>query len=179
MAHHHRRSAHARLTRLASLLALCALGAGAARATAPACAPPAVCSAADFVTRLLTIANTAVADVRDSLERAFGSELARHTQVYLSPRNEHARRNEPARFLQLGDDSHPLRFADHGGCVPFATLEQAFAADGWEGGMSEVPGEVPRLWRFLKGRTQLLAHPASASRTTARDCVQSIVITFR
>jgi hypothetical protein len=85
----------------------------------------------------------------------------------------------PARFVQLGAQRQPLRFAAEGGCVPFAALEHGFATDGWEVGMSEVPGQVPRLWRFLKGRTQLLAHPASASRTTARDCVQSIVITFR
>jgi hypothetical protein len=173
------RGAHTGVAALTLTLALCALGPSLARAAAPACTPPAVCSAADFVTRLLVLANASAADVPQALGRAFGSELARHTHVFVSPRDEHAHRNEPVRFVQLGEQIQPLRFDRDGGCVPFAALEHGFAADGWQGGMNEVPGQVPRLWRFLKGRTQLLAHPASASSATARDCVQWLVISFR
>lgn len=63
--------------------------------------------------------------------------------------------------------------------MPFAALEHGFATDGWEGGTSEVPGQVPRLWRFLKGRTQLLAHAGSASEGARRDCVQWLLISYR
>jgi hypothetical protein len=152
------------------------LGALAGTAQA-ACRPPDLCSPDEFVTRLLQVANqTQPARVPADFERAFGPDLARHTPVLLSEPIEGAQRNDVARFLRLGDETHPLHFGPTDACVTFTALARGFRADGWEGGIEQTPGQS--VLRYLKGFNQLTAARVPGTQATA-DCAASIVITFR
>jgi hypothetical protein len=167
-----------RFSQLAVACAGALLGA-LAMAAQPACHPPDPCSAAEFVTRLLQVANeTQPQRLPADFERAFGPDLARHTRVLVSEPVEGAQKNEVARFVRLGDETHPLHFSAADACVTFAALERGFKADGWEGGVQEVPGAQPVL-RYLKGYNQLTAARVRAGVRATADCAASIVITFR
>lgn len=162
--------------RMLALLALPAL----ASAQAPECAAPQLCTPQEFVTRLLQVADEPrPARVPEAFGRAFGSALGPYTRVLVSQPIEGAQKNMPARFVRLGDESHPLRFSAQPVCVTFGALARGLVRDGWEGGVVTVPGPQGELARYLKGHTQLTAQPAAMNAAGAGDCIQSILITFR
>jgi hypothetical protein len=154
-----------------------------------ACAPAAAeelpcgaspCSAAQFVTRLLQVADEVHGTrVAQDFERAFGSELTRHTSVLISEPIEGAQKNGVARFVRLGDEKSPLRFGASEACVTFTALERALTADGWDGGPIDTPAAQGAVLRYLKGRTQLTAARVPRPTRQTLDCAASIVITYR
>jgi hypothetical protein len=152
--------------------------AGPAAAAQSSCAQSGECTAEEFVTQLLEVANerdpkAVAADV----QRVFGS-AADGTYVFVSallPGSHNAVR----RFLRVGNESYPLRLGAAGGCLTFAALDRRLAADGWSGGRSPHAGS--EVWVYRKARNQLWSEPRRVQDSSghARWCAGSMLVTFR
>lgn len=156
------------------LLALLLVAGG--RASATQCARGVPCTADAFMARLLTVADEPdPATLLRRFDRTFGVELARHTLVFVSALLEVDTPHAVVRFVRLGDEQfYPLSFGSPGECVGADALERALLADGWSGGRVLPQVRAP-LWLYLKGRTQLTAHP----RADDAHCTGSILLTYR
>lgn len=163
-----------------SLVAGAAMLTPASAAQPQACGEPSPCTAEEFGTRLLKLADELDPDaVPRVFAAAFGVGLARHTRVLVSTRLPTESQNNVKRFVQLGDAWYPLSLGAPGECVSFERLDRLLKADGWAGSRTTAPGA--EVWTYQKWRREvsLSAGQTGVAAGNTDRCVGSIVLTYR